>query len=279
MDPQSKEGRTVIGYENYAKTFIALGAVCFLIAIVLFLLKIPGKSISLPINPDAFAAFGNLASGSVGLFWSLAGIILFYGALRLQRVTLQEQRDEFIESTRILQFQKFDSTFFNLLNQHNEIVNAITVTSATAPPRTVTGRECFATLYNYVWGYITRVGASQGGVPNRDLDLERTLDHYQDWWEREEPRAGHYFRNLYNLIKLIDRNDNMMYEEKKTYTNIVRAQLSSYELLLLFYNCLSSYGSEKFKPLVEKYHLLKTVPGDKLINERHRDAYDLSAFE
>ena len=132
------------------------------------------------------------------------------------------------------------------------------------------GRECFAELYTWM---------RSGIKPNVEMDLKATLEYYEGWWQHEEPTVGHYFRNLYNLIKFVDRNDNMNYEDKKVYTNIVRAQLSSYELLLLFYNCLSKYGSEKFKPLVEEYHLLKTVPTDKLINEKHKDAYPESTFK
>src|SRR5215213_5051365 len=47
-------------------------------------------------------------------------------------------------------------------------------------------------------------------------------------------------------------------KDKHLYTNLVRAQLSSYEIALTFYNCLSEMGREKFKPLVERYALLKT---------------------
>ena len=67
---------------------------------------------------------------------------------------------------------------------------------------------------------------------------------------------------------------------KKFYTNFVRAQLSSSELGLLFYNCLGGYGNEKFKPLVEKYALLKNMPkrDDFLIEPRHKKFYRRSAF-
>jgi hypothetical protein len=150
---------------------------------------------------------------------------------------------------------------------------------AVIPSQKITGRDSFGTLYTYLWDFVTKIGATRGGVPNRDLDLKRTLDAYEGWWEKEEPRAGHYFRHLYNLIKFVDRSSTLTYEEKRVYTNIVRAQLSSYELLLLFYNCLSICGRDKFKGLVEKYHLLKWVPGEKLINEKHKEAYSASAFE
>jgi hypothetical protein len=63
------------------------------------------------------------------------------------------------------------------------------------------------------------------------------------------------------------------------YTNLVRAQLSSYEIALMFYNCLSEMGREKFKPLVERYALLKIVPIDQLPDERHIELFDQGTFK
>ena len=53
---------------------------------------------------------------------------------------------------------------------------------------------------------------------------------------------------------------------------MVRAQLSKYELLLLYYNCLSDVG-EKFRPLVERYDLLKMVNTTELLDEAHMGRY------
>jgi hypothetical protein len=64
-------------------------------------------------------------------------------------------------------------------------------------------------------------------------------------------------------VKFVHQSD---IDDKRLYTNLIRAQLSSYELVLLFYNCLSELGREKFKPLVEVYALLKTLPRDLLAN-------------
>ena len=65
---------------------------------------------------------------------------------------------------------------------------------------------------------------------------------------------------------------------KKNYTNFVRAQLSSHELALLFYNCLSKNGKVKFKTLLEKYSLLKNIDKYLIFNHEHLDEYEKSAF-
>ncbi|MEM5664342.1 putative phage abortive infection protein [Bacillus toyonensis] len=73
---------------------------------------------------------------------------------------------------------------------------------------------------------------------------------YETLYKKHENVIGHYYRNLYRIVKLIQNNvfdsesherDN---EEKRKYRGILRAQLSSFELLMIFYNI--SY-SEKGK--------------------------------
>ena len=106
--------------------------------------------------------------------------------------------------------------------------------------------------------------------------LKRIETTYSVFFLEHEKDVGHYFRSLYNIVKFVDKSD---IKDKKIYTNLLRAQLSSNELKLLLYNCLSSLGKEKFKPLVEKYSLLKSVNvRDLLHGESDAELYDASAF-
>lgn len=79
---------------------------------------------------------------------------------------------------------------------------------------------------------------------------------YEKLYKEYENVIGHYYRNLYRIVKLIQNNtfdsesqerDN---EEKRQYRGILRAQLSSFELLMLFYNISYSEKGKKFKELV-----------------------------
>ena len=60
---------------------------------------------------------------------------------------------------------------------------------------------------------------------------------------------------------------------------MLRAQMSDYELGLVFYNCLSDNGIEKFKPLAEKYALFNNIR-DKVLQdpEKDRRQFSKSAF-
>lgn len=53
----------------------------------------------------------------------------------------------------------------------------------------------------------------------------------------------------------------------------MRASLSQYELILLFYNCLSSNGREKFKPLIERYAIFNNLRVELLATDSDKELY------
>lgn len=79
---------------------------------------------------------------------------------------------------------------------------------------------------------------------------------YEELYNNKEEEIGHYYRNLYRIVKFIqDENfstDKIQNEkEQKKYRGILRAQLSSMELLMLFYNVVYSKKGEKFKEILK----------------------------
>ncbi len=105
------------------------------------------------------------------------------------------------------------------------------------------------------------------------LISKRINKRYEAFFAEHQAQVGHYFRHLYNMVKFVDEKDFLICEEKKRYTNLIRAQLSSYELALLFYNCLSE-REKNFKPLVEKYALLKNIDFNLLANKNLSDVLE-----
>jgi len=81
---------------------------------------------------------------------------------------------------------------------------------------------------------------------------------------------GHYFRHLYQMIKLVANEKILDEDEKYEFTKIVRAQLSDNEQILLYYNSLSIMGEKWITPLHEKqkekmcfiarFKLIKNIP-------------------
>lgn len=68
-------------------------------------------------------------------------------------------------------------------------------------------------------------------------------------------------------------------EEKYEYSCIVRSQLSDYELVMLFYNCISVNGKDKFKPLIEGFAVFNNIRSELLVDSDDRRFYEKSAFD
>lgn len=81
--------------EKVSLNLTFLGVILFIIGIVLFLWSDFPDSLSAPIKADKIGQFGDFIGGVVGSLWALAGVILFYKALHLQRREFKLQRAEF----------------------------------------------------------------------------------------------------------------------------------------------------------------------------------------
>jgi len=247
---------------------------------------------------DMFGSINALFSGL-----ALAGIILTIllqrKELKLQREELRDTRREFETQNETLKLQRFENTFFSLLNQHHQIVNAIDfryykrkekektfplsnpALKINNPPEEkevviINGRDVFRYRYNKL----------QVDLKKSPSDYERIyLVHYED----AQTDFGHYFRNLYRMIKLVDQTDffydnskvsiSEVFKTKYRYTCIIRAQISDFELLWLFYNCLSKNGIEKFKPYIEQYSFFKNIPKGLIADKSHVALYNNKAYE
>jgi hypothetical protein len=90
-----------------------------------------------------------------------------------------------------------------------------------------------------------------------------------------------YFRHMYRIIKYVDETPSLYtLKDRYNYICLLRAQLSDYELGLVFYNCLSDNGVERFKPLAEKYALFNNIRDKVLQNpELDRSQFSDGAFE
>lgn len=65
---------------------------------------------------------------------------------------------------------------------------------------------------------------------------------------------GHYFRNIHYILEFIDNS-----EDSVRYSKIFRAQLSRYELALIYYNALSTMSSIRTVELLLKYEILNEL--------------------
>ena len=89
----------------------------------------------------------------------------------------------------------------------------------------------------------------------------------------------HYFRLLYRILKFVKESPLITdFEQEYEYTSILRAILSRYELVWLYYDGLSEYGRDKLKPLIERYAMLKNIRVDLLVDGINVGTYADSAY-
>ncbi len=225
---------------------------------------------------EAVPQFGDRFEAVNALFAGLAfagvifTIILQWRELGLQRQELKDTRTEITGQKETLQKQNFESSFFQLLGMHSEIVNSMEM-----PKENLSGRECFRSLRGNLNSRL-EIAIAQGRPKTEVFNAV----YEEEFFSVFQPYVGHYFRHLYNVVKFVHEHeffDEKEFKEKKRYTNFIRAQLSSNELGVLFYNCLSDRGA-KFKDLVEKYALFEDMPSEVFIDPEDKERYGPSAY-
>jgi len=196
-------------------------------------------------------------------------LVLQREELVLTRKEIKGQKEQLEAQNKTLRHQNFENTFFQLLGLYNQIVEGMKF----GQPAT-TGRDCLQFWYVQIRDYHND---SRRQDQHQNLSArEYANEVYKVFKDNFQNYVGHYFRTLYNIFKFVHNSD---VEDKTLYTNLIRAQLSSYELALIFYNCLSSLGKDNFKPLVEEFGVLKHIEQRLILNASLRNEYAASAFE
>ncbi|WAJ37897.1 putative phage abortive infection protein [Pseudomonas sp. GOM7] len=242
---------------NFSNPWLVFGAITlvflgFLASLLGFIWPIEEFSVS---KSGVFGdSFGILTSLFNGL--ALGGLIL----------TIAQQKNEFKQ-------QHFENILFEMIRLHVDLTASIDLKKKNEDGTELLteGRDCFKFFYEKLTGTLYY----QETCYKDKEEAKRFEDAYDHFWSKWHKELGHYFRSLYTIFKYISDSD---IKDKKQYANIVRAQLSDYELLVLFYNCLARYGVEKFKPLVTEYELFDNLPVDKLYKQEDKSKYEPKAF-
>ena len=218
--------------------------------------------------------------------------------LELSRDEMSNQTQEFEKQNESLKIQRFESTFFNMLGLLQEIVGSLEFTYRipestvniekptnvnALPPRIVKGREVFKFVFD---NHTALIGADCNTslfteIAKTGMRKILATNQWDGYTSSELPEYfDHYFRHIYRILKFIDQSPLLKeFEDRYQYAAILRGQLSRYEMVWLYYNCLSDYGCEKFKPLIEKYSMLKNLRKELLVAEfKCEGEYQPSAF-
>ena len=193
------------------------------------------------------------------LFYQRQELKLNRKELELTRKEMEDQTAEFEKQNETLKIQRFENTFFNMMSQFQDVVNNLKVTKEFYGGE---GRDCFEKTYIKNW-QIEQNFNDFAHLSMSSIIFREGLDGYK---KSEMPKYfDHYFRLLYRILKFV--NDSTVitdFVQKYEYTAMLRAMLSRYELVWLYYNGLA-YGAQKLKPLIERYAMLNNLRPELLV--------------
>lgn len=93
---------------------------------------------------------------------------------------------------------------------------------------------------------ISKVISSEQNLHVYELRKLSDVNDDNGWLKYDgfQSTLAHYFRHLFQTVRYINEQSILSYDEKYHYIRTLRAQLNTFELMILFYNCFSPYGKE-----------------------------------
>ncbi len=216
---------------------------------------------------------GDTIGGIIGPFVAIAAAGLTFIAFWVQyKANIQQRHDIAIE--------RFESNLFEMIHIQQEITNGLLVEyyDVKNNNRQISkGREVFRNIYMDFQDRIEFPDGEETCTLIKALndwpDVKMHLSKVKFMWSLD-----HYFRHLYRLFKYINEAEQTLIsdEKKYEYASIVRATLSQYELVLLFYN---GFSHQKFKGLIEEFALLNNLRPELLATKYDRALYKAKMSE
>ena len=266
-EPTSDDINEQPRFSNFIKIVVFLSALSGLVSGLTYWAMLHRNGISA--DPAQWGQMGDYFGG-------ILNPILAFFSLLMICYTLWLQIEESAKSARFNAIQRFESMLFELVRLHRENLDSIDLWSKDQN-REVEGRDCFPAFLGWIR---TNFGKVDPQPSLRDTIAEAYRVFYEDYGKKSE--VGHYFRNLYHIFKYIDESPLLTRRERNKYAKIVRAQLSSAEAALLFFNGLHPRG-RNFVRYIEEFALLQDLDETDLDlpgvseSEMHQ-IYNKSAF-
>ena len=241
--------------------------ICIFFLIILFL---PVLLTKFPFCISDFSntgPIGDTIGGIMGPFVAIAAAMLTFLAFWVQFKANEQQRKD-------IALERFESNLFELIHIQQDITNNLIFVEKKGNKNKVQaqGRDVFQYVYeDYNFGLDSKYDNTPIIVGVKTLMRYQSVNRYTDL--KELGCLDHYFRHLYRVFKYINDSDVIDDTDKYKYACMVRASLSQYELIMLFYNCLSSNGREKFKPLIERYAIFNNIRVELLATDREKELY------
>lgn len=212
---------------------------------------------------NTFDKLGEWGDFFGGVLNPLLTFLTFMGLLItivLQQTELKQSREEFKGQKESLENQEFDNKFFQMINLLTQIKNNLEFNMDK-------GQKVFTSLkIEIIQDCASKKMINQNSYIPVD-SIDKFKNYFKVFNDEYDENFKYYFLNLYQILNYIDKNSNDRYTLKE-YSNIVRAQLSKNELILLFYNGIGmlDISGNKYKTIIEKYSLFEHLTYRDLSN-------------
>lgn len=212
------------------------------------------------ITPDITSAIISTISDGIGPIIAIIAAYLTFIAFWTQHKANNIQ-------INYIRQQRFEDTFFRLLDIHKRNVDSMDIRGAKDATKVkATGNECFHWIYKRF--------KKETGSDKDITNIKKKYNTVQDFYKHD---LHHYYRFLYHILKFIKLSE-IPEIEKFKYSSILRATLSAYELEMIFHNGLHEHGKSHFKPLIEYFSFLKNMDESLLFNKDQMKDYHKLAF-
>lgn len=209
---------------------------------------------------DMFGAINALFSGLAfaGIIYT---ILLQSKELKLQREDLaltraeiEGQKLELKQQNETLKIQRFENTLFNLLSQHNHLIESFKVgLNRDNGLPSAEGKAIFPYLIDF------QNRSLNDRLQRGEINAESIGTGYITAFQTAFKHHGHYlslyFKSLFCMLNLVELSQNTP-AEKIFYVDIIKSQLNNSEILVILIYLISN-REEPFFKLAEKYALLE----------------------
>jgi hypothetical protein len=249
-----------------------------------------------------WGVFGDFIGGTLNPFLSFLALVILLRTFAMQKTELDLQREELKDTKELLRLQtqtqikqRFESTFFELLNVHNQILSEITkepipIKTDSADKKNLgeTGAKIFDSV-NKKWDKITNKS-----ILNKMI-FEINYFYDSDECEHKEIQSlemaynnlkeyalyqVNYFHALFSLLQFVSKLNSE--DDEIFYANIIKSVLNDPVFRLL---AIYAYKNEEYKRLIERYSIFEMASFNKNIADDEFSAvseavefYDKRAF-
>jgi len=249
-----------MGLKKYENTIIKVGLIISfvgsLIMVYLFVWHHKDASTNMALDTDAAGDYGSFIGGVVG---TILSILLLYLTFRLQR-------EDSENNSRVYENQILNDEFFHMLELYNDIAERFEYYNDKKAVYNK-GKEALKSLLEEMYdNYDAGTNFNQRRKVAQYEYMNVMHSHYET--------AAVYYRTIYRILQIID--ETKCEEDKKVeYAKIMRAQLTSTELVMLRYNAMTLYGL-KSKQYLNSYNILKHIqPFDLLEMKKWRASLNI----